>query len=126
MALAAYSIPKHTQASDLYSCEHENVSVYRFAHMSIMDHIRHTDKEGTDMAYYDAFTGQRVVKQKDWINSALVTLQADFVEGLREGYLEAGATLLDCFYETVQFEGTEREYESLIAAIEKRDEELGF
>ena len=78
------------------------------------------------MAYFDAATGQMVVKRKDWIASTLVTLQADFVEGLREGYLEAGSTLLDCFYETMQFEGTEREYESLIAAIEKRDEELGF
>ena len=80
------------------------------------------------MAYYDAFTGQMIVnaKQKDWITRALVTLQADFVECLREGYLEAGATLLDCFHKTMQFEGTEREYESLIAAIEKRDAELGF
>ena len=78
------------------------------------------------MAYYDAFTGQMIVKQKEWITSTLVTLQADFVEGLREGYLEAGATLLDCFYETMHFEGTEREYESLIAAIKKRDSELGF
>tara|TARA_R110000782_G_scaffold179415_1_gene270154 strand:- start:113 stop:349 length:237 start_codon:yes stop_codon:yes gene_type:complete len=78
------------------------------------------------MAYFDAFTGQMVVKQKEWIASTLVTLQADLVECLREGYLEEGATLLDCFYETVQFEGTEREYEAMIAAIEKKDKELGF
>ena len=74
------------------------------------------------MAYFDAATGQMVVKQKEWIASALVTLQADLVEGLREGYLEEGATLLDCFYETVQFEGTESEYEAMIAAIENKME----
>ena len=74
------------------------------------------------MAYFDAATGQMVVKQKDWIASTLVTLQADLVEGLREGYLEEGSTLLDCFYETVQFEGTEREYEAMIAAIENKME----
>jgi len=74
------------------------------------------------MAYFDAATGQMVVKQKEWIASTLVTLQADLVEGLREGYLEEGATLLDCFYETVQFEGTESEYEAMIAAIENKME----
>lgn len=42
MALAAYSTHKQPQASELYSCKHENVSVYRPEHMSIMDHIRHT------------------------------------------------------------------------------------
>ena len=36
MALAPYSIPKQPQASELYSCKHENVSVYRPAHLSIM------------------------------------------------------------------------------------------
>ena len=74
------------------------------------------------MAYCDAATGQMVVKQKEWIASALVTLQADLVEGLREGYLEEGSNLLDCFYETVQFEGTDREYEEIIAAIENKIE----
>jgi len=69
------------------------------------------------MAYFDTWTGQMVVTQKDWISRTLVTLQADLIEGLREGYLEEGATLLDCFYETVLFEGTEREYEAMIAAI---------
>ena len=44
MALAPYSTHKHTQASELYSCEHENVSVYRSAHILIMDHIRHTHR----------------------------------------------------------------------------------
>ena len=74
------------------------------------------------MAYFDAWTGQMVVKQKEWIASTLLRLQADLVEGLREGYLEEGATLLDCFYETVQFEGTESEYEAMIAAIENKME----
>lgn len=74
------------------------------------------------MAYLDTWTGQFVVTQKEWIASTLVTLQADLVEGLREGYLEEGATLLDCFYETVQFEGTESEYEAMIAAIENKME----
>ena len=52
MAAAAYSIPKQPHASELYSCEHENVSVYRSAHILIMDHIRHTHrhtKGSTDM-----------------------------------------------------------------------------
>lgn len=52
MALAPYSIPKQPHASELYSCEHENVSVYRSAHILIMDHIRHTHrhtKGSTDM-----------------------------------------------------------------------------
>ena len=40
------------------------------------------------MAYFDAWTGQMVVKQKEWIASTLLRLQADLVEGLREGYLE--------------------------------------
>ena len=74
------------------------------------------------MAYFDAWTGQMVVKQKVWIANTLVTLQADLVEGLREGYLEDGATLLDCFYETVQFEGTEREYEAMVTAIQNKME----
>ena len=74
------------------------------------------------MAYFDAWTGQMVVEQKEWIASTLLRLQADLVEGLREGYLEEGATLLDCFYETVQFEGTESEYEAMVAAIEKKME----
>ena len=74
------------------------------------------------MAYFDAATGQMVVKEKEWIANTLVTLQSDLVEGLREGYLEEGSTLLDCLYETVQFEGTEREYEEIIAAIENKIE----
>ena len=53
MALAPYSIPQQPQASELYTCKHENVSVYRPEHMSIMDHIRHTHrhtKGSTDMS----------------------------------------------------------------------------
>ena len=74
------------------------------------------------MAYFDAWTGQMVVKQKVWIANTIVTLQADLLEGLREGYLEDGATLLDCFYETVQFEGTESEYEAMVTAIQNKME----
>ena len=70
MALAAYSIHKHTQASDLCSCEHENVSVYRSAHLSIMDHIRHT-QGSTDMKI-DARTAVADVYINEWEDGIII------------------------------------------------------
>lgn len=42
--IAHTSTHKQPHASELYSCKHENVSVYRPAHILIMDHIRHTHR----------------------------------------------------------------------------------
>ena len=74
MSAAAYSIPKQSHASERYSCQHENVSVYRSAHILIIDHIRHTDrhtKGSTDMKI-DARTAVADVYINEWLDGIIV------------------------------------------------------
>ena len=98
MALAPYSIPKQPHANELYSCEHENVSVYKSAHLSIMDHIRHTHrhtKGSTDMQV-DARTAVADVYINEWWNGIIV----ETFDGMQHRWLvKGGATNLETVYD---------------------------
>ena len=87
MPAAAYSIHKQPHASELYSCKHENVSVYKSAHLSIMDHIRHTQgQENMNLNGNKSLPDARITVLDVYLNEDWTKIIIETVDGVQHPY----------------------------------------